>query len=86
MTNEIPYRVGLGYDSHRLGVGRPLFLGGLHIDYSRGLVGHSDADVVLHAITDALLGAVGLGDIGDAYPDHDPRCQGTASAVFVPSR
>jgi 2-C-methyl-D-erythritol 2,4-cyclodiphosphate synthase len=83
MANELPYRVGLGFDSHRLGASRPLLLGGVRIDYPSGLVGHSDADVVLHAITDALLGAVGLGDIGDAYPDTDPRWQGAASSVFV---
>jgi 2-C-methyl-D-erythritol 2,4-cyclodiphosphate synthase len=83
MANDIPYRVGLGFDSHRMGVGRPLFLGGIRIDYPRGLVGHSDADVVLHAITDALLGALGLGDIGDAYPDTDPKWLGAESRLFV---
>jgi len=83
MANELPYRVGLGFDSHRLDAGRPLFLGGLKLEHSRGLVGHSDADVVLHAITDALLGAAGLGDIGDAYPDTDPTWQGAPSRVFV---
>jgi 2-C-methyl-D-erythritol 2,4-cyclodiphosphate synthase len=83
MAYELPYRIGSGYDSHRLGVGRPLILGGLHIEYSRGLVGHSDADVVLHAVTDALLGAMGLGDIGDIYPDADPSWQGAESSLFV---
>ncbi len=83
MANEMPYRVGLGFDSHRLDTGRPLILGGLKIEYPRGLVGHSDADVVLHAITDALLGAAGLGDIGDIYPDTDPMWQGATSRVFV---
>src|SRR5438034_1200140 len=76
-------RVGLGHDTHRLGEGRPLLLGGVRVPHDRGLVGHSDADVVLHAVTDALLGAAGLGDIGDAYPDTDPRWQGADSHIFV---
>jgi len=76
-------RVGIGHDTHRLGPGRPLILGGLRIEHSRGLVGHSDADVVLHALTDALLGAAALGDIGDAYPDTDPRYKDCDSTVFV---
>ena len=65
-------RVGIGHDTHRLEEGRPLMLGGVRVEHPRGLAGHSDADVVLHAVTDALLGAAGLGDIGDAYPDTDP--------------
>ena len=76
-------RVGLGHDTHRLGEGKPLVLGGVRIDYPRGLVGHSDADVVLHALTDALLGAAGLGDIGDAFPDTDPTYRDCDSQVFV---
>jgi 2-C-methyl-D-erythritol 2,4-cyclodiphosphate synthase len=76
-------RVGIGHDSHRLVPGRPLILGGVRIDYSHGLLGHSDADVVLHALTDALLGAAGLGDIGDTYPDTDPAFRDATSAVFV---
>src|SRR5262245_15263199 len=76
-------RVGIGHDTHRLVEGRPLVLGGLAIPHPRGLAGHSDADVVLHAVTDALLGAAGLGDIGDAFPDTDPRWLGAASARFV---
>ena len=76
-------RVGLGHDTHRLEAGRPLVLGGLRIDHPRGLVGHSDADVVLHALTDALLGAAGLGDIGDAYPDTDPAYKDRDSAFFL---
>ena len=76
-------RVGIGHDTHRLGPGRPLILGGLRIEHPRGLVGHSDADVVLHALTDALLGAAGLGDIGDAYPDHDPQHKDRDSRFFV---
>jgi 2-C-methyl-D-erythritol 2,4-cyclodiphosphate synthase len=76
-------RVGIGHDTHRLAAGRPLVLGGVQIDYSRGLIGHSDADVVLHAVTDALLGAAGLGDIGDAYPDTDPAFAGADSRRFL---
>ena len=76
-------RIGSGHDTHRLVEGRPLILGGVRIDHPRGLDGHSDADVVLHAITDALLGAAGLGDIGDAYPDTDPAYAGCDSARFV---
>src|SRR3984893_12075460 len=78
-----PMRVGIGHDTHRLVQGRPLILGGLRIEHPRGLAGHSDADVVLHAFTDALLGAAGLGDIGDAYPDSDPAYQDCDSTVFV---
>jgi 2-C-methyl-D-erythritol 2,4-cyclodiphosphate synthase len=76
-------RVGIGHDTHRLVEGRPLVLGGLRIEHPRGLAGHSDADVVLHAVTDALLGAAGLGDIGDAYPDTDPAYQNADSRGFL---
>ena len=76
-------RVGIGHDTHRLAEGRPLILGGLRIEHPRGLVGHSDADVVLHALTDAMLGAAGMGDIGDAYPDTDPAYNGRDSRFFV---
>lgn len=76
-------RVGIGHDTHRLVEGRPLILGGVRIDHPRGLYGHSDADVVLHAVTDALLGAAGLGDIGDAFPDTDPAYKDCDSAVFL---
>jgi 2-C-methyl-D-erythritol 2,4-cyclodiphosphate synthase len=76
-------RVGIGHDTHRLVEGRPLILGGVRVESPRGLLGHSDADVVLHAVTDALLGAAALGDIGDAYPDTDPAYCGCDSAVFV---
>lgn len=76
-------RVGIGHDTHRLEVGRPLILGGLRIEHSRGLIGHSDADVVLHALTDALLGAAGLGDIGDAFPDTDPQYKNRESSFFL---
>src|ERR1700688_1859439 len=76
-------RVGIGHDTHRLCEGRPLILGGVTIPHRRGLIGHSDADVVLHALTDALLGAAGLSDIGDAYPDTDPRYKDCDSRLFV---
>jgi 2-C-methyl-D-erythritol 2,4-cyclodiphosphate synthase len=76
-------RVGIGHDTHRLMEGRPLILGGVRITHPRGLIGHSDADVVLHSLTDALLGAAGLGDIGDAFPDTDPAYRGCDSSLFV---
>jgi 2-C-methyl-D-erythritol 2,4-cyclodiphosphate synthase len=76
-------RIGIGHDTHRLAEGRPLILGGVRVEHERGLVGHSDADVVLHAVTDALLGAAGLGDIGDAFPDTDPAYQGADSRLFL---
>jgi 2-C-methyl-D-erythritol 2,4-cyclodiphosphate synthase len=79
----VVYRVGIGHDTHRLSAGRPLILGGVRIKHDRGLIGHSDADVVLHALTDALLGAAGLGDIGDAYPDTDPIYEQYDSSRFV---
>jgi 2-C-methyl-D-erythritol 2,4-cyclodiphosphate synthase len=78
-------RVGIGHDTHRLVAGRPLILAGLRIDHPRGLAGHSDADVVLHAVTDALLGAAGLGDIGDQFPDTDSRWKDADSALFLRS-
>jgi 2-C-methyl-D-erythritol 2,4-cyclodiphosphate synthase len=76
-------RVGIGHDTHRLVEGRPLILGGVPIDHPRGPAGHSDADVVLHAVTDALLGAAGLGDIGDTFPDTDPVYFNCDSALFI---
>jgi 2-C-methyl-D-erythritol 2,4-cyclodiphosphate synthase len=76
-------RVGLGHDRHRLSPGRPLILGGVRIEHELGLDGHSDADVLLHAVTDALLGALGLGDIGEWFPNTDPRWQGADSVIFV---
>ena len=79
----LEFRVGLGHDTHRLAAGRELILGGVRIEYDRGLEGHSDADVLLHAIVDALLGAAGLGDIGDAFPDTDPRYKGIDSALLL---
>ncbi len=72
-------RVGLGYDVHRLTEGRKLILGGVEIPWEKGLLGHSDADVLLHAITDALFGAAALGDIGSHFPDTDPRYEGADS-------
>ena len=77
------FRVGLGHDRHRLVAGRPLVLGGVTIDFELGLDGHSDADVLLHAITDAILGAAGLGDIGEWFPNTDPQWAGADSTVFL---
>lgn len=76
-------RVGQGYDVHQLVEGRKLILGGVEIPYERGLLGHSDADALLHAITDALLGAAGLGDIGRHFPDTDPRYRGADSRQLL---
>lgn len=76
-------RVGIGHDTHRLGAARPLRLGGVVIPHGSGLVGHSDADVLLHALTDALLGAVGKGDIGEWFPDTDPANKDKDSRVFL---
>jgi 2-C-methyl-D-erythritol 4-phosphate cytidylyltransferase / 2-C-methyl-D-erythritol 2,4-cyclodiphosphate synthase len=76
-------RVGSGYDLHRLVEGRPLILGGVTVPFDRGLAGHSDADVLAHAITDAILGAAALGDIGQHYPDTDPRWKGASSLVLL---
>jgi 2-C-methyl-D-erythritol 2,4-cyclodiphosphate synthase len=75
--------VGLGYDSHRFKKGRPLMLGGVRVPFDRGLDGHSDADVLLHAAIDALLGAAGLGDIGTAFPDTDPQYKNADSLGFL---
>ena len=76
-------RCGIGYDSHRLVEGRPLIIGGVEIPSPLGLLGHSDGDVLSHAIADALLGAAGLGDIGKYFPDTDPRWQGAKSILFL---
>jgi 2-C-methyl-D-erythritol 2,4-cyclodiphosphate synthase len=76
-------RVGLGYDAHRLVAGRPLILGGVEIPYAQGLLGHSDADVLTHAIGDALLGAVGAGDLGTHFPDRDPAYQDISSLILL---
>ena len=77
------YRTGLGWDVHRLVPGRPLILGGVTIPSEHGLEGHSDADVLAHAITDAILGAAALGDIGMHFPDTDPRWRGAGSLIFL---
>ena len=76
-------RIGEGWDVHALVAGRPLILGGVTVPYDKGLLGHSDADALLHAITDALLGAAGLGDIGRHFPDTDERFRGADSAVLL---
>ena len=76
-------RIGQGYDVHRLVAERPLILGGIEIPYEKGLLGHSDADVLLHAISDALLGAAALGDIGAHFPDSDPAYRGADSAELL---
>ncbi len=77
------FRIGFGYDLHRLTDDRPLILGGIQIPYEKGLEGHSDADVLLHAITDAMLGALALGDIGKFYPDTDPGNKNIDSKVIL---
>jgi 2-C-methyl-D-erythritol 2,4-cyclodiphosphate synthase len=79
----VDVRVGIGHDTHRLAEGRPLVLGGIRIEHPRGLLGHSDADVVLHAVADALLGAAALGDIGEHYPDTDPQWKGLDSGRLL---
>ena len=76
-------RVGIGYDSHRFADGRRLILGGVEIPHPRGLAGHSDADAVAHALTDAVLGAARLGDIGSLFPDSDPRWKGANSLELL---
>jgi 2-C-methyl-D-erythritol 2,4-cyclodiphosphate synthase len=76
-------RVGIGYDVHRLVQGRPLILGGVSIVFEKGLLGHSDADVLVHAICDALLGAAGLGDIGQHFPDTDPQFKDISSLKLL---
>jgi 2-C-methyl-D-erythritol 2,4-cyclodiphosphate synthase len=78
-----PFKVGQGYDCHALVADRPLIIGGVRIPHKTGLFGHSDADVLLHAITDALLGAAGLGDIGRHFPDTDPQFSGADSRILL---
>lgn len=80
---EKTMRIGSGYDVHRLVEGRKLILGGVDVPYERGLLGHSDADVLAHAITDALLGAAALGDIGKLFPDNDPQYEGADSLALL---
>lgn len=82
-VNPMEFRTGIGYDLHRTGAPRPLVLGGLTIPHDTGLIGHSDADVVLHAVVDALLGAAGIGDIGDLFPDTDARYRDMDSHRFI---
>jgi len=76
-------RIGIGYDVHRLTEGRPLIIGGVEIPYEKGLLGHSDADVLVHAVMDALLGAAGRGDIGCYFPDNDMKYKGISSLVLL---
>ena len=78
-----PFRVGHGFDVHQLVLGRELFIGGVKIECERGLLGHSDADVLLHAISDALLGAAGMGDIGKHFPDSDAKYKGVDSRELL---
>ena len=83
LAGRLSPRTGMGFDVHAFSGEGPLMLGGVEVPHSRGLAGHSDADVVLHAITDALLGAAGLGDIGEHFPPSDPRWKGAASSIFL---
>ena len=80
---DIPYRIGLGYDIHELIKGRKLFLGGVEIPHAKGLLGHSDADVVIHAVCDALLGAIGAGDIGEHFSNTDPKYRNISSLILL---
>lgn len=80
---QLPFRIGEGWDTHALVADRPLILGGIHIPHSHGLLGHSDADALAHAITDAMLGAAALGDIGRHFPDTDARFKGADSMVLL---
>ncbi|MBR6976475.1 MAG: 2-C-methyl-D-erythritol 2,4-cyclodiphosphate synthase [Ottowia sp.] len=82
-ATDCPFRVGEGWDVHALVEGRPLILGGMRIPHTHGLAGHSDADALLHAITDAILGAAALGDIGRMFPDTDEQWKGADSAVLL---
>jgi len=79
----VPFRIGFGYDVHKFEKGRKLVLGGVNIDYEYGLLGYSDADCLTHAICDALLGALGFGDIGDLFPDTDPQYKDIKSLFFL---
>jgi 2-C-methyl-D-erythritol 2,4-cyclodiphosphate synthase len=81
MSSE--FRVGIGYDSHRLASNRKFILGGVEIPFEKGLAGHSDGDILFHALTDALLGAAGLGDIGQHFPPSDPKWKDAASRIFL---
>ena len=77
------FRIGQGFDIHKLVEGRKLIIGGIEIDYPKGLLGHSDADVLIHSIIDALLGALSLGDIGTHYPDNDPKYKNIDSTILL---
>ncbi|KAL2524999.1 2-C-methyl-D-erythritol 2 [Abeliophyllum distichum] len=79
----LPFRVGHGFDLHRLEPGYPLIIGGINIPHDRGCEAHSDGDVLLHCVVDAILGALGLPDIGQIFPDNDPKWKGAASSVFI---
>ena len=81
--SDLPFRIGEGWDVHALVPGRPLILGGVHVPHDKGLLGHSDADVLLHAVIDALLGAAALGDIGRHFPDTDARFHGADSRLLL---
>jgi 2-C-methyl-D-erythritol 4-phosphate cytidylyltransferase/2-C-methyl-D-erythritol 2,4-cyclodiphosphate synthase len=83
LAGRLRPRTGMGFDVHAFAGQGPVIIGGIEVPHSRGLAGHSDADVVLHAITDALLGAAGLGDIGDHFPPSDPRWKGADSSLFL---
>lgn len=80
---NIPYKIGLGYDIHKLAENRDLIIGGIKIPYEKGLLGHSDADVLIHAIIDALLGALNLNDIGTLFPDTDPKYKNADSTILL---
>lgn len=80
---NLPYRIGFGYDVHKLAEGRKFILGGIQIPYEKGLLGHSDADALLHSITDAILGAAALGDIGRYFPDTDPENKDIDSGIML---
>lgn len=79
----MPYRIGIGVDFHKLAEGRKLYIGGIEIPHNKGAMGHSDADVLLHAICDAILGAAGLGDIGTHFPDNDPAFKNIDSKILL---
>jgi len=79
----VSFRIGIGFDLHRLGPNTPLIIGGVLIPHTLGLIGHSDGDVLCHAITDALLGAAGIGNIGELFPDTDPALKGMSSLHFL---
>src|SRR5947209_7921804 len=82
-SEPLAYRAGFGYDVHRLVEGRPLILGGVDVPHAKGLEGHSDADVLLHALIDAILGAAGMGDIGTYFPSSDPSIKGISSVKML---